>query len=507
MKIFTLALVMLCASYTLHAQNTKIDTLVSAYWDGANWLNNSRTINIYDADCRLDTALIQNWNNGSSSWVNAYITYYSYLSGDFVSSTLTQNWNGFTNSWENNYLKTITYNGALKILSIIDQTWYFGSWRNFISITYSYDNYGYEDSSLMQISSGGQPFQNASLSIRTNKSDGIIQEIISKNWNGGTNLWDNSTKYTYNYNSDKTMNTELLSVWNVGTSTWDNNQQLSYFYDGQGTLLSYLTELWQSGQWENQSLNTNAYDGNKFLTNSLTQFWSSNAWVNDRQTNYVNNNHGSIQTETIQDWDIFNNIWTDNLQRTYSYSPSCLLPIKLISFSAIKNHDVVALNWQTSEEINISNFTIQRSLDGVNFTNINTVPAKGGSVISDYSYNDNIQNIICSKVFYKLKISDKNGSYTYSKTIPIALTIYTDELKVYPNPAKDQLFVLFNLQNVNKGELRITDISGKTIYNQTLSSNQNNNITSINISVLSKGTYLLSLITEKGVQKTQFIKQ
>lgn len=508
MKRFIPALAMLFAFCTLHAQNTKIDTLVYTYWDGINWINNSRSINTYDADCRLNAVLIQNWNIGSSSWVNSYLTNYNYLSENYVSSTLTQNWNGTTSSWVNNYRKTITYDGSFKVVSIIDEVWfYYNAWGNFIATTYKYDNNGYVDSTLLQFAAGGGPFQNTTLIINVNNSDGTIQQTTNQNWNTITSLWENSNRYIFTYNNDKTINTEIAAIWNNTTSLWTDDQQQTYTYNGTGKLLSYLTQQWQSTQWINQSLNTNIYDGNIFLTNSLTQFWDGSNWANSSQINYSNNSDGSVQTEVIQDWDTGNNTWTNNTQRTYSYSSSCLLPIRLIAFSAVRNNYNVDLKWQTSEEINASHFSVQRSLDGINFANIDNVSAKGSGTVNHYEYIDNIEKVTGDKIYYKLKVIDKDGSYTYSKIIPIALTIYSGTIKVYPNPAKDQLFVLLNIQNTTKGEVLITDVSGNTIYRQSVNKIQNNSIANFNISSLSKGMYYVLLITDTDIQRTKFLKQ
>ena len=91
--------------------------------------------------------------------------------------------------------------------------------------------------------------------------------------------------------------------------------------------------------------------------------------------------------------------------------------------------------------------------------------------------------------------------------MPVALSIYTGTLKVYPDPAKDELFVLFKMQSINKAELQITDILGKVVYSNTVNNDQQNNIAVADISSLSKGIYFVSLITGNDIQRAQFIKQ
>jgi hypothetical protein len=102
--------------------------------------------------------------------------------------------------------------------------------------------------------------------------------------------------------------------------------------------------------------------------------------------------------------------------------------------------------------------------------------------------------------------------YTYSNLIPVELSANpigsnANGLKVYPNPAKDQLNVLFNLQNAVEAELRIIDISGKIVFRTTINNNPGNNIVFINLSVVSSGMYYVLLIADNTIQKTQFVKQ
>ena len=68
---------------------------------------------------------------------------------------------------------------------------------------------------------------------------------------------------------------------------------------------------------------------------------------------------------------------------------------------------------------------------------------------------------------------------------------------MYPNPAKSIVNVLVD-KLIGEGQVIVTDLYGKTIKTQTLSMGNNN----VNIANLSKGFYLVSMITAQG-KKTQ----
>ena len=74
-------------------------------------------------------------------------------------------------------------------------------------------------------------------------------------------------------------------------------------------------------------------------------------------------------------------------------------------------------------------------------------------------------------------------------------------VSVYPNPASDELFVK-NENNIELSSIKITDLTGKIIVNQR------SQLSSINISNLSKGMYFVTIETKSGNTATsKIIKQ
>ena len=100
---------------------------------------------------------------------------------------------------------------------------------------------------------------------------------------------------------------------------------------------------------------------------------------------------------------------------------------------------------------------------------------------------------------------DKDGKFSITKIIPLALDLFAGNIRTYPNPVKDQLYILFNAQSAGKATLRITDASGKIVHTETVSTAAT--AINVNVSRLGKGIYYVQLITDKGVQRTTFMKQ
>lgn len=73
--------------------------------------------------------------------------------------------------------------------------------------------------------------------------------------------------------------------------------------------------------------------------------------------------------------------------------------------------------------------------------------------------------------------------------------------EIYPNPA-NEFFVLKNLENED-AEISIFDLTGRLIYNNTITGNQNE----INIQNFAKGTYVVKILSNEKVASQLLIKQ
>lgn len=185
------------------------------------------------------------------------------------------------------------------------------------------------------------------------------------------------------------------------------------------------------------------------------------------------------------------------------------LPVKLTSFTAANKNNTVSLKWQTQYEQNSSHYTIQRSTDGLNFTDAGRVAAAGNSNLPlNYSYSDLLPAAIQSQetVFYRLQSVDVDGKFSYSQVIALQLDAKDMQLFVSPNPAKDVLQVQTGNSNAGNAVLIISDASGREVVRKNIELQQGNNSIPVNISMLGRGTYFVRIVNGKESFIKQFIK-
>ncbi|MBP0904575.1 spondin domain-containing protein [Mariniflexile gromovii] len=110
---------------------------------------------------------------------------------------------------------------------------------------------------------------------------------------------------------------------------------------------------------------------------------------------------------------------------------------------------------------------------------------------------------------FKITISPINGNkmgtitFTYNSSILSTLSNNPiDNIKIYPNPAKEQIKVS-NLQNINLKSVQIYNVLGRLV--KDIPTSQNSPEIDINLTGLNKGMYLLKLNSIGGDSKTNKI--
>jgi len=246
-------------------------------------------------------------------------------------------------------------------------------------------------------------------------------------------------------------------------ASYDNNQVLFVFADAATGL-----EIWK----------TDGTAGGTLLVSDLNQ------GANGSNPSGLVNFNNAIYFSVAGPGD-FNELWKIN--------EGGVLPLKLISFTAYMQNKTVQLQWRTANEINSSHFEIQRSADSRNFKAIAFVNAEGRSA-NNYFTTDRLP--LSGNNYYRLKIIDRDGTFTYSDLARINFEEKSSVI-VQPNPAHD-FIIIKNGDQYNR--LRIMDISGKQMiqFEKRLDNRYN-------ISHLSKGIYLIELFRNEGVETRKII--
>ena len=166
-----------------------------------------------------------------------------------------------------------------------------------------------------------------------------------------------------------------------------------------------------------------------------------------------------------------------------------VLPLTLVSIEAQRTTNGIRIIWSTSSEQNLDGFIIQKqSLTG-NFEDLTFIKSKSANgnsySISNYSFTDE-QAIVSIKNIYRLKITNKDGSISYSKIVSVDGQVFGGVI-IFPNPAKGHFSVVLH-NYLNPVSLAILDNVGKMVKQQRLESAN----TEIDVRGL-KGLYIIQI--------------
>ncbi|MBL7702902.1 MAG: T9SS type A sorting domain-containing protein [Ferruginibacter sp.] len=177
------------------------------------------------------------------------------------------------------------------------------------------------------------------------------------------------------------------------------------------------------------------------------------------------------------------------------------LPVKLLYFTAIADGNRVRLNWEAANEQETVKYEIERSLNASSYGRIGTVLSRQ---LSQSAYVDFDNSPASGWNYYRLKIFDKSGAFTYSPVRPVKFEKGMEYVKVFPVPATDVLNVLLPSSYVNKVTLLLYSMDGKFISNLKPAVNN----VQLNVKPLPGGTYVIKIMKADGQSETYpFIKQ
>jgi hypothetical protein len=183
------------------------------------------------------------------------------------------------------------------------------------------------------------------------------------------------------------------------------------------------------------------------------------------------------------------------------------LPVHILSFNGTKEAASNKLGW-TASCTNAVDFIIERSTDGIQFTQVGLVQAGIQDCNHPFGFND--MHVGTGKYYYRLKLDEHNGSFKYSNTILINRnTDQEADIRIMPNPVSGSTANLqVTLAKAQTLQLLVTDMSGRKMLEQRVQFAAGSTAYKLDVRTLAPGVYSLVYINEPGERiSTRFIKQ
>jgi hypothetical protein len=173
------------------------------------------------------------------------------------------------------------------------------------------------------------------------------------------------------------------------------------------------------------------------------------------------------------------------------------LPVTFVKFTADKTGQKVLLRWQVANEVNVSRYEVEQSVDGLRYQKIGTVSAGANS--NSYELTDANPSLSKSNL-YRIKQVDKDGKVSYTDIRMVKFGA-TNIITVTPNPAINFIRVFSSQTPL---QISLFDQGGKKVMSQMLI----NGTGQFNISSLAKGVYTVVAISDGvRVETKKIVKQ
>lgn len=176
-----------------------------------------------------------------------------------------------------------------------------------------------------------------------------------------------------------------------------------------------------------------------------------------------------------------------------------VLPVELLDFYGTKNNDGSnQVVWKVAQEENINYYSIEKSNNGIDFTEMGTVfPMTNYAISKSYSLID--ETPFNDITYYRLSTKESDGSTKYYQIISVDEKSNNWNYTSYQN--NNQLMLEFKNSVPKNSQLSIYDLSGQLVVTVQI----DNYFTSINTENISSGIYLAKIETPYKIENFKLV--
>jgi predicted esterase len=181
------------------------------------------------------------------------------------------------------------------------------------------------------------------------------------------------------------------------------------------------------------------------------------------------------------------------------------LPATWLSFTVEAQDGTATLNWKTADEINVSNYVIEHSLNGIDYVTVGTVTANNTTGVNAYNFAHS--GLTAGTHYYRIRRVDFDGKSGYSVVKTVKIAKGGSNVQIRQNPVTGTtLFLSIASQQSTRAAISIVNAEGKTVLLQNTGVSSGNNNLNINLGVMADGIYLLRVQMGEEVVTQKFVK-
>ena len=319
----------------------------------------------------------------------------------------------------------------------------------------------------------------------------------------------NGTKSLRMISADGTKYTQALTpyIYIVANTSMTFNVKINYNLAGQNWRTLTVRLLGADGTYSSvlATLNLNRHSDDNGTFTVTVPFTTTGVFRVSIETTASTENH----THLLLDDMVYGSSY--NYSSPYACSSNAtpiILPVKLLGFNGSLLNNKASLQWSVADNETGKYFEVQKSNDGRTFTTIGVVLVSEKNGTENYSFTDTKE--IATEAYYRLRIVNKNGSVSHSKTILLkgqAINAATS-LAILQNPVESALVLSYTSAAAGKATVNIYNTAGVKMHTMVANCQAGTNAVTVNLDgKFSSGAYLLEVINGTERTVSRFIKR
>jgi hypothetical protein len=183
------------------------------------------------------------------------------------------------------------------------------------------------------------------------------------------------------------------------------------------------------------------------------------------------------------------------------FTPAMVLPLSFTSIKAYQENKDIVVEWAAENEINTRQYEVERSNNGIQFTNLCVTKATGNDVhFANYQVTDT--HPLQGYNYYRVKSLDANNRAGYTNIVKVLMEKRSQTISIYPNPLANGIIYL-HLTNEPEGiyGIRLLNKLGQVIISKQIDHAEGCSIETIRIDKYTRhGVYQLKVTGPGGIK-------
>jgi len=185
-----------------------------------------------------------------------------------------------------------------------------------------------------------------------------------------------------------------------------------------------------------------------------------------------------------------------------------ILDVTIINFAATKTNDAAILQWQASNNKEAAQYEVEFSLNGNSYSGAGLLYANATPTLADYSFSYLLDKLHAPVIYFRIKITGKDGRIKYSDVIVLRNgNAGKEATTIFPNPTAGELWLSVNATVTERAVITLFNAQGKLLQQSRVNIRVGENM--IPLPVLlnhSAGIYMVTVQAQNKIITQKVIK-